>query len=600
MKRYEGGMAQSNPTRGIRRRALLTAAAAALAAGVASAVMPASSSEAAEEGGKPSDDGPTVLAGSGIAEAATTVGTVAGYVRGGIFTYKGIPYGASTEGVGRFMPPSRPAAWKGVRGTRQYGFTAPQLARNSSGNNDEEAFLFDWDDTVTRVYRAAEGEDCLRLNVWTPGIDDGKKRPVMVWLHGGGFTNGSGNEQPSYDGENLARRGDVVVITLNHRLNVFGYLDLSKYGAKYAQSANAGMLDLVAALEWVRDNVGGFGGDPGNVTIFGQSGGGGKVSALMAMPSAKGLFHRAIVESGSMSQAMTPDRSQLAAALILAELGLLPGEGDGPRSPLRSEPELASTIDAIQTLPMEQIQKAADDALRKYNSPANGPAPKTKLGFGPVVDGDVLPDHPFSPTAPSISADVPMIVGTTLNEFVNGLNNTDVDEMTVGDLTDKVRAIYGEKTDAVLAAFMKRSPQGKPFDIWSHISSAGMRRNAIDQCKAKAALGSAPAYLYWFTWQTPLLDGRPRAFHCAEIPFVFNNAVRCETMTGGGPEARLLAERMSDTWVRFARTGNPNHPGIPAWSPFTAAGVETMIFDNEPHLAVDPDGEEQTSVKDAQ
>jgi para-nitrobenzyl esterase len=506
---------------------------------------------------------------------ATSAGKVTGYVRKGIVTFKGIPYGDTTEGANRFVPPAKPKAWSGVRSSRQHGPVAPQGAR-AGWANDEEAFMFSWDDGI-------QGEDCLRINVWTPAVNDNKKRPVMVWLHGGGFAAGSGQELLSYDSENLARRGDVVVVTLNHRLNVLGYLNLAKYGDKFANSANVGMLDLVAALEWVRDNVSAFGGDPGVVTIFGQSGGGGKVSTLMGMPAAKGLFHRAIVESGSMLRANTEERSQKLADLVVAELGLT-----------------SSTIDQIHTMPYGQILHASQEVLRKNNPRPAGSVPNFRrmaesLGFSPVVDGTILPAHPFDPQASAISADVPMIVGTTLNEFVTATNHPEYELMTDADLEQRVRGMFGDKTPAILAAFRQRTPAAKPFDLWSHIAASSVRENAIKQCKAKAALGKAPAYLYWFTWQTPILSGRPRAFHCAEIAFAFDTD-RCENMTGGGPEARALAAKVSESWIHFARTGNPNHPGIPHWAEFTPDSVPTIIFDNNTEVLNNPDGGEQASI----
>lgn len=566
----------------IGRRTLLKSVTAAIGAGAATAVLPSFASEPAKKSGVaalPANGGPSVIATSTNAVVDTNSGKVAGYVREGIFTFKGIPYGDTTEGTNRFMPPAKPKPWDGVRSSRQHGHVAPQSAR-AGWANDEESFMFSWDDGI-------QGEDCLCVNVWTPGINDGKKRPVMVWLHGGGFTAGSGQELLSYDGENLSRRGDAVVVTLNHRLNVFGYLNLAKYGDKYASSANAGMLDIVAALEWVRDNIAGFGGDPGVVTIFGQSGGGGKVGALMGMPSAKGIFHRAIVESGSMLQAGTQERTQKLADLIVAQLGLT-----------------ASTIDQIQTIPYTQILEASEEVLRKNNPRPAGGLPNFRrmaemLGFVPVVDGSILPAHPFDPQASPFSADVPMIIGTTLNEFATALNHPEYELMTDAEMEQKVKGMFGDKTPQILAAFRQRTPKAKPFDLWSRIAASTVRENAIKQCRIKAAQGRAPAYLYWFTWQTPILDGRPRAFHCAEIAFAFDNTDRCENMTGGGSEARALGAKVSDAWIHFARTGNPNHPGIPHWADFSADLVPTMIFDNKCELVDNPDGAEQKSISDA-
>lgn len=528
--------------------------------------------------------GPSIIAGAGKAVVSTTEGKVAGYIARGIFTYKGIPYGDTTAGANRFLPPKRPKPWSGERSSRQYGAIAPQSVRNSSGTNDEEAFMFDWDDAVARVYQIGEDEDCLRLNIWTPGINDGGKRPVMVWLHGGGFANGSGNEQLAYDGESLARRGNVVVVTLNHRLNVFGYMNLSQYGDQYASSANVGMLDIVAALEWIRDNIGAFGGDPGVVTIFGQSGGGSKVSVLMGMPSAKGLFHRGIVESGSMLRAYTEEGSRQLADMVIEELRLN-----------------KSSIDRIHTLPYQQIQQAAEAVLQRENHPsATGvpsfPRVSRSFSFSPVMDGVVLPANPFDPKASALTADVPMIIGTSLNEFVNGMNHPEYEDMTMDEVENKVHQLYPDRVQRVISAFRERSPNAKPFDLWSQIAASRVREAAIKQATAKAALGKAPAYLYWFAWKTPVLDGRPRAFHCSEIPFVFNNTDRCDTMTGGGADARALAEKVSDAWIHFARTGDPNHPGIPHWAAFSSETVPTMIFDNDTVAVNNPDGMEQRSI----
>ena len=569
---------KNGTTGNIGRRALLVGAASVLGSAATAATLP---SLRGNEGGQSGSTkalvgGSSVVASADTAIAETSAGKVAGYIHKGIFTFKGIPYAATTEGASRFLPPSKPAPWTGVRSSRHFGYVAPQAPR-AGWANDEESFLFLWDDGI-------QGEDCLRVNLWTPGINDGKKRPVMVWLHGGGYAAGSGQELLSYDGESLARRGDVVVVSLNHRLNVLGYLDLAKYSDKYAGSANVGMLDIVAALEWVRDNIAAFGGDPGSVTIFGQSGGGGKVSVLMGMPAAKGLFHRAIVESGSTLKVRTQESSQKLADLIVTELGLT-----------------AATIDQIQTMPYAQLLKASTDVMRKHNPPPAGGVPNFRkmaemLGLSPTLDDRILPAHPFDPQASALSADVPMIVGTTLNEFVSGINHPEYEAMTDAELETRVRGMFADKTPQILSAFRERTPHAKPFDLWSHIAASTVRENAIKQCKAKAALGKAPAYLYWFTWQTPVLNGRPRAFHCSEIAFVFNNTDRCENMTGGGENARALGAKVSDAWIHFARTGDPSHPGIPRWAAFSAETVPTMIFDNKIEMALNPDGGEQKSI----
>ncbi|HLJ50561.1 MAG TPA: carboxylesterase family protein [Bryobacteraceae bacterium] len=537
----------------------------------------------AEAGSKISDapkpksaSGGSIVASSSRGVVETTAGKVRGYTRNGIYTFKGIPYGGSTAGNNRFMPPVKPTAWAGVRSTMHYGPVSPQGPR-AGWADDENSFMFDWDD-------GQPGEDCLRLNVWTPSVNDNRKRPVMVWLHGGGFSAGSGQELKSYDGENLCHRGDVVVVSLNHRLNVLGYLDLSQAGGeKFAESANVGMLDIVAALEWVRDNIANFGGDRDKVMIFGQSGGGGKVGALMAMPAAKGLFHRAAVQSGSMLRAGVPEDSTKLASAVLAELDLS-----------------SSQLEKLQDVPVDHLIKASIAALRKVSPPQPGPPDfrrmARRLGWSPVVDGKVLPAHPFDPTAPAISANVPMLIGTVLNEFTNGIGKPDVDSFSEVDLKNRVADAHGDKSDKIIELYRRLHPNAHPFDIYSLISTASVRQNAVTQAERKAAQGAAPAYLYWFTWQTPILDGRPRAFHCAELAFVFDNTDRCETMTGGGPDARLLGAKVSEAWIQFARTGDPNHKGLPKWSAFTAERVPTMIFDNKCEMKENPDKEERAVV----
>jgi para-nitrobenzyl esterase len=506
----------------------------------------------------------------------TANGKVRGYVRKGIYTFKGIPYADTTAGANRFMAPQKPKPWTGIRSSMQFGEVCPQPPR-LGWRNDEEAWLFSWNDGVP-------GEDCLRVNLWTPGINDGRKRPVMVWLHGGGFTAGSGQELLSYDGENLARRGDVVVVTLNHRLNVFGYLNLAKFGSKYQDSGNVGMLDIVAALEWVRDNAAAFGGDPNLVTIFGQSGGGGKVNALLAMPSAKGLFHRAIVESGSLLTAQTEENSSKLADALLAKLGLDAG-----------------SVDKLQTLPVDQLEAAAVAVTARPN-PGSGRIDfrhiGALLGWAPVMDGRVLPRQPYDPDAPAQSASIPLLVGTTLNEFVTASGHPEFMEMNEENLKARVQTVFPDKADKVIAAAKEVYPSASPFQLWSVIAVSSVRGSALRQARLKAAQGGAPAYCYQFAWQTPVLSGRPMAFHCSEIAFVFDNTDRCENMTGGGESARALAAKVSEAWIQFARTGNPNHKGLPHWEPLTAATNATMIFDDACELRNNFDQKLQDATSD--
>ena len=323
----------------------------------------------------------------------------------------------------------------------------------------------------------------------------------------------------------------------------------------------------MAALEWVRDNISRFGGDPGNVTIFGQSGGGGKVTALLAMPPAKGLFHRAIVESGSLLTAATMETSHDLAERFLKELNL--GGSD---------------IEKLQQMPYEQLQKAAAEVGR-MRPPASGIIDFRKLdlrrGWGPVAGNAAMPSQPFDPKAPEISASVPLLVGNTLNEFINGINKPDAFKMSPDELQANVQKAYGDQAPKILEVYRASYPNANNFQLWSVIGATSVRSMALEQARRKAALGAAPAYCYRFDWQTPVLDGRPMAFHCAELAFVFDNTEPCRNMTGDGPLARTLAARMSHAWIAFARTGNPSHSGIPQWKPFDATTCGTMVFDKD-------------------
>ena len=501
-----------------------------------------------------------ILASSSVAVAQTANGKVAGYIQDGVTIFKGIPYAKAN----RFEAPIQADSWEGIRSCRQYGPVSPQGAR-SGWANDEIAFAFNWNDGV-------QGEDCLRLNVWTPALDS-RKRPVMVWLHGGGYSAGSGQELPSYDGTSLAFAEDVVVVSINHRLNVLGFLDLSAYGEKYAKSANAGLLDIVASLKWVRDNIAAFGGDPSNVTIFGQSGGGGKVTTLLATPCAKGLFHKAIVQSGSMLRTMESKYSRKIGIATVRNLGLD-----------------ASSIDKISEVPYGELLAAGEKAIAQVKAEADRDGVASFIfGWAPTVDGAVLPSQPFDPQAPAISADIPMIIGTTRHEFsmttyVPALRNAGREEV-IGILKGR----YGEGTERFLELFAKAYPGSKPADMLD--ADFVFRPGAIEQALRKSLQGAAPVYMYMFNWESPVLDGILRSTHCMEIPFVFNNADRHASMTGGGAQAMELASKMSHCWAEFARCGKPSAEGLPEWEPFEAEKRAVMFFDNTCKMSYSHDKE---------
>ena len=501
-----------------------------------------------------------ILASSSVAVAQTANGKVAGYIQDGVTIFKGIPYAKAN----RFEAPVQADSWEGIRSCRQYGPVSPQGAR-SGWANDEFVFAFIWNDGV-------QGEDCLRLNVWTPALDS-RKRPVMVWLHGGGYSAGSGQELPSYDGTSLAFAEDVVVVSINHRLNVLGFLDLSAYGEKYAKSANAGLLDIVASLKWVRDNIAAFGGDPSNVTIFGQSGGGGKFFSLFVTFCAKGLFHKAIVQSGSMLRTMESKYSRKIGIATVRNLGLD-----------------ASSIDKISEVPYGELLAAGEKAIAQVKAEADRDGVASFIfGWAPTVDGAVLPSQPFDPQAPAISADIPMIIGTTRHEFsmttyVPALRNAGREEV-IGILKGR----YGEGTERFLELFAKAYPGSKPADMLD--ADFVFRPSAIEQALRKSLQGAAPVYMYMFNWESPVLDGILRSTHCMEIPFVFNNADRHASMTGGGAQAMKLASKMSHCWAEFARCGKPSAEGLPEWEPFEAEKRAVMFFDNTCKMSYSHDKE---------
>ncbi len=478
----------------------------------------------------------------------TTSGKVQGIATAGIKEFKGIPYGAPTGGKNRFMPPKKPAPWTGVRECFGHGQCCPQT---SSNLRSEYGMMIQWDQQSGGM-----GEDCLVLNVWTPGVNDGAKRAVLVSFHGGGYTTGSGNA-PGFDGAQLALFGDVVVVTVNHRLASYGYTHLADLGAppEFAFAGVAGIMDLVASLQWVRDNIANFGGDPDRVMIFGQSGGGAKTSTVLATPSAKGLFSRAAVQSGSSLRLTTREAATKTAEALLAKLEI-------PKS----------RIADIQKISWQQLLEAQTGLA----------------GFAPVVDGSVLPHHPFDPVAPSESADVPVIISTTLEDAALALTNFNLDE---AGLKTIIAQRYADKADAIFALYKQRYPQKSPFLIQAQIfTDAGFRRSAITQAERKAALGKAAAYMYLWSWVSPGHDGKFGAVHGTDVSASFHN-VRDNIVGVGSAVGKVMCDRLASAWVAFAKTGDPNNPHIPRWPVYDASSRATMVFDTDTRVENDPRGE---------
>jgi para-nitrobenzyl esterase len=508
----------------------------------------------------------------------TTAGRVRGFTRNGVFVFKGIPYGDTTAGANRFLPPQPVKPWSDVRPALAWGPVSPHGPR-AGWINQEEQFLYQWDDGFAT-------EDMLRLNVWTPAVNDGRKRPVLVWIHGGGYASGSSQELRPYDGERLAREHDAVLVSMNHRLNVFGFLDLSQIGGeKYAQSGNVSMLDLVQSLQWVRDNIGNFGGDAGNVTIFGQSGGGGKVTTLMAMPAAAGLFHKAVALSGSFIGASTRDSARELALAVMKELGIGPGQ--------------VARLHTVSTDALLYAGLAAAQKVAPFAFPAPGVLPRISLGWQPVVDGTVLPETPFETAAPAASSTVPFLVGSVFHEFVTGIDKPQAHQMTWEQLAAALTPQIGARTAPAVDAYRQVFPSAQPFEVAGLIGADLFRRGAVHQMDLKARQGGAATYSYWFGWKTPVLDGRPLAYHCQDLAFWFDNIDLSMQSTGGGEDARRLAGQMSRALVAFARTGDPNHDGIPRWAPYTEAERATMIWDTASEVKSDPDRAARQALVDA-
>ncbi len=489
--------------------------------------------------------------------ADTQYGKVRGTVSGDIKIFKGIPYGAATGGKNRFMPPVKPTSWTGVRDALAWGPTAPQMPAPQNAA------------ATGRANRPAESEDCLVINVFTPSLAPSSKRPVMVWLHGGGFSTGSGSGANT-DGTNLAQSGDVVVVSLNHRLNVLGFTYLGEQaGSDFALSGGIGLLDIVQALQWVRDNIANFGGDPNLVTIFGQSGGGRKVSTLMSMPSAQGLFHRTIVESGAVLRLKTPDEAILYSNLLLAELGLRKDQ-----------------VRDLQAVPLDRLLAANAAALKKTDQTAPGYTANT-----PMIDGKAIPIHPWDPAAPAISAKIPLLIGWARTEETL-YDRPTPETLALDEAGLKARAAkrLGIDPTPVIDVYRKAHPEASPWDLYILIATDHPRGvYSRELARRKVAQASGAAYVYRFDWETPEGGGHMRSPHAVEVPFVFRNISVAGALVSKRPDAYALSEKISAAWVAFARTGNPNTKGLPHWPAYSAATRDTMLFNNELRVEQDPD-----------
>jgi para-nitrobenzyl esterase len=541
-----------------RRQALLLPATAGLGAALAQTATASDSTKTAAH------QAPGNCSTPRSAVAKTQYGKVRGYVDAGVFTFKGIPYGQDTGGENRWLPGKPPKPWDGEYPALIYGGNCPQRLHDFAAI--EQSFLQDWDDGYM-------SEDMLKLNVWTSSLTG--KRPVMVYFHGGGFSFGSSYELASHEGAQMARRHDVVQVSVNHRLNILGFFDVSEIGGSaYAESVNVGMTDLVASLRWVRDNIANFGGDPDKVMIYGQSGGGSKVTCLMGMPSAAGLFHRASVQSGGGGNPPGAEQSRELSRQIIKDLGLAPND-------------LAS----LQKMEWAKLNAAANAAAAKINGPMprtlgmGSPAGATpRVGMGPTLDGSVVTMRSFYEAAPEISRNVPMLIGS-VSEEGNRMSSKPTEAEWLATLAG---TLADAKASALIAAMKKAHPEKSIRTLSYGVSGLLVRNNVTRMAKMKFELKAAPVYQYYFTWQSPMLEDAG-AWHTAELAFCFDNAKRCEQGTGNTPEAQALAMKMATAWANFARTGNPSQPGL-TWTPTDPTRCPTMVFDNHCRMVDDPEG----------
>lgn len=502
--------------------------------------------------------------------ATTSAGQVRGHAKDGVNIFKAIPYGAPTSGTNRFMPPQAPKPWTGVRDALAYGLSCPQSIANPAVRASASSAL------IGDLSDKPEGEDCLVLNVWTRGLADGGKRPVMFWIHGGGFRTGSGSSA-GYDGTNLCKRGDVVVVTINHRLNVMGFAYLAELGgAQFENTGNVGMLDIVHALQWVRDNIEHFGGDPQRVMIFGESGGGRKVSTLLAMPAAKGLFHSAAIQSGPSIKVVEREDATRAARAVCDELQIAPRE-----------------VRKLQQVPVDTLIGAYLKASAKHGFN------HTTTGFAPVVDGKVVPQHLYHPGASNVMPEVPVIIGTNRTEMTLFLaGDAAAFKLDEAGLQARAKQAFGEHAEPLLATYRRAEPTATPSELYFLMMSDERYCTPIMTiAQRRAALEGAPVYHYYFAWETPVQGGRMLSPHALEIPFVFDNTEVSSRLTGGGPRAAALADKMADAWIAFARTGAPNTSKLPTWTPYDVPRRATMVFDDRSQVIDDPAKERRIAMQ---
>ena len=485
---------------------------------------------------------------TGTAPVVTTqYGAIRGYNDGHVKVFKGVPYGASTAGTNRWLPAKPPKPWKGIRDATRYGAMSPQ------------PFGTPMPEETAMLQRGPMSEDMLTLNIYTPSIArHTATHPVMVWFHGGGFAAGSGNAT-SYNGHNLAEKDGIVLVTVTHRLNVFGFLYLAdRFGPAYADSGNVGILDAVAALRWVRDNIASFGGDANNVTILGQSGGGAKVTALMAIPAARGLFRHVIAESGAAIRVQSKAQAAASAQQLIDALGV-------------------RTIAELQAVPQDKLE----DAWSALHLPT-----------GPVVDGRTLFFNPFDPVAPEISRDVPLMLGTTETEAVFFATTPldPIDDATLRSDVKNVLHASDADTDLMIQVFRKAYPGKDNTYLFQLLASqASFQEGSTTLAERKADQGGAPVYMYYFTHHLSVRDGKLHAPHTAEIPFALDSLASSEPIIGPvTPEKQALADQVSSAWVNFARTGNPNNPKIPVWPAFDTHNRAVMIIDDQWKAVNDP------------